>query len=96
MGINRFAARSDGNQAQVKRELEALDFQVDIVKFPYDLVVTGRMGVTGDIRSLRVELKVKGGKLSPAEKIYHAESKHQDTLLIAYCTEDILNWFRRI
>ncbi len=96
MSLNRYAARTDGNQAQIKRELEAMGFQVDIVKFPYDAVITGRVGGTGDVRSLRVEIKDKGGRLSTAEKKYHAESIHQETLLIAYSTEDILTWFQRI
>lgn len=96
MSLNRYAARPDKNQKSIVKELRAMDFQVDIVRKPYDLVVTGRVGGTGDVRSLRVEIKDKGGRLSPAEKKYHAESIHQETLLIAYSTEEILTWFNRI
>jgi len=95
MGFRR-AAKVDGNQKQITRELRALGFRVDIVsqlKRLYDLVVTGRMFGSDDIRTVRVELKIEGEGLTPAEKEYHEAERYPETLLIARSTEDILNWF---
>lgn len=98
MGFRR-AARVDGNQAQVVRELRALGFRVDIVsqlKKLYDLVVTGRMYVSGEVRTVRVELKVEGGTLTVDEIEYHRAEPYTETLIIARCTEDVLDWFGRV
>ena len=95
MGFRR-AAKVDTNQDQVRRELRALGFRLDTVsqvKKLYDLVVTGRIFGTDLVRTVRVELKMPGEDLSPKEKEYHAEEPYPETLLIAYCTEDVLNWF---
>lgn len=95
MGFRR-AAKVDGNQKQITRELRALGFRVDIVsqlKKLYDLVITGRMFGTNDIRTVRVELKIPGEKLSPDEADYHRAEPYPETLIIAESTEDVLNWF---
>lgn len=92
MSLNRYAARPDANQEQIVSQLRDLGYQVDIVRKPYDLVVTGR-DERGAIRSLRVEVKVKGGRLSKAEKKYHAENRWPETIIIAYSADDILRWF---
>lgn len=87
--------RVDGNQAQIVRELRALFFKVDIVsqlKKLYDLVVTGQ-DANGNIRTLRVEIKQPGEKLTADEKEYHEIEPYPETLIIAYSTDDILNWF---
>ncbi len=86
--------KPDGNQKQIVSDLQELGFQVDDVHgcrgLGYDIVVSWRGA------SLRVEIKNAGGTLTPAEKKYHAESKHQETLIIAYNTNDILRWFGRV
>ena len=93
----RRAAKVDGNQKQITRELRALGFRVDIVsqlKKLYDIVVTGKVFGDGyDVRTVRVELKMPGEDLTPAEKDYHSAEPYPETLIIAYCTEDVLNWF---
>jgi hypothetical protein len=101
-GKLRRAARVDSNQKQIVRELRAMGFQVDIVsqlKRLYDLVVTGRYdrGVrVGEIRTVRIEVKMPGEDLTIAEKEYHDRNAYPETLLIAYCTDDILQWFGRV
>ncbi len=91
MSINRYAARPDKNQEEIIAGLRKLGFTVDIVRRPYDLIVTGwKFGLE---TSLRVEVKAKGGRMTPAEKKYHDTVKHKDTLIIAYNIEDILSWF---
>jgi len=95
MGFRR-AAKVDGNQKQITRELRALGFRVDItsqLKKLYDLVVTGRVCGTSNIRTVRVELKMPGEKLTPDEAEYHRAEPYPETLLIAESTEDILEWF---
>lgn len=94
----RRAAKVDQNQAQIIRELRAQGFKVDItsqLKKLYDLVVTGRMYGTTDIRTVRVEVKSEGGTLTPDEAEYHRNDPFPETLIIAYSSEDILEWFRR-
>lgn len=97
MGFRR-AAKVDLNQPQVVKELRSLGYRVDIVsqvKKLYDLVVTGRMTGTNDIRTVRVELKSEGGTLTPDESDYHNTDPYPETLLIAFSTEDILEWFHK-
>jgi len=102
MGFRR-AAKVDGNQKQITRELRALGFRVDItsqLKKLYDLVVTGEIDMYGPrgksmVRTVRVELKMPGEKLSPDEAEYHRAEPYPQTLLIAESTEDILEWFGR-
>ena len=97
MGFRR-AARKDGNQTQIVNELRALGYRVDIVsqlKKLYDLVVTGRIFGTDEIRTLRVEVKQDGGKLTVDEREYHDAEPYPETLIIAYSTEDILEWFTK-
>jgi hypothetical protein len=92
----RRAAKVDLNQPQVVKELRSLGFRVDIVsqvKKLYDLVVTGRMYGTSNVRTVRVELKSEGGKLTPDEDEYHKTEPYPETLIIAYKTEDVLEWF---
>ena len=89
----------DGNQEQIVRELRALGFRVDIVsqlKKLYDLVVTGRRGGSKEVYTVRVEIKMPGEDLTPAEKEYWAAEQFPETLIIANDTEDILEWFGRI
>jgi len=97
MGFRR-AAKVDLNQPQVVKELRTLGYKVDIVsqvKKLYDLVVTGRITGTNDIRTVRVELKSEGGTLTPDESEYHKTDPYPETLLIAFSTEDILEWFHK-
>lgn len=99
----RRAAKKDGNQTQIVRELRALGFRVDIVhrlKKMYDLVVTGRTGAVSDwgvaVATVRVELKLPGERLSPDEQEYWDAEPFPETLIIATCTEDILRWYGRV
>lgn len=98
MGL-RYGSKVDANQNAIVRELRAMDFRVDLVhrlKKLYDLVVTGRVGVTGDIRTLRVEVKMEGENLTPDEQEYWDADPYPETLIVAYKTEDILTWYGRI
>ncbi len=98
MGFRR-AAKVDGNQKQIVRELRALGFRVDIVsqlKKLYDIVVTGKRYGTGEVVTVRVELKIEGGTLTVDELEYHRAEPYPETLLIAKSTEDVLDWFGRV
>ena len=95
MGFRR-AAKVDVNQPQIVRELRAQGFKVDItsqLKKLYDLVVTGKLYGTNDIRTVRVEVKSEGGTLTPDEAEYHRNDPYPETLIIAFSSEDILEWF---
>lgn len=95
MGFRR-AAKKDTNHKQIVRELRALGFRVDDVaqvKKLYDLVVTGKVFGSQEIRTVRVEVKSEGGTLSEDEQEYHKAEAYPETLIIAYSTEDILEWF---
>lgn len=106
----RNAAKKDGNQTQIVRELRAMGFRVDIVhrlKKLYDLVVTGRRTISiADIgvakidavrvQTLRVEVKMPGEKLTADEQEYWDAEPFPETLIIAYETEDVLKWFGRV
>lgn len=95
MGFRR-AAKVDLNQPKVVKELRSLGFRVDIVsqvKKLYDLVVTGKLYGSNEVRTVRVELKSEGGTLTTDEQEYHNSDPYPETLLIAFCTEDILEWF---
>lgn len=95
MGFRR-AAKVDSNQPQIVRELRALGFRVDNVsqvKKLYDLVITGKVFGSQEIRTIRVEVKSEGGTLTYDEQEYHRAEPYPETLLIAYSTEDILEWF---
>ena len=97
MGFRR-AAKIDINQPQIVRELRAQGFKVDIVsqlKKLYDLVVTGKLYGTNDIRTVRVEVKSEGGTLTPDEAEYHRNDPYPETLIIAYSSEDVLEWFHK-
>lgn len=95
----RLAAKKDGNQDVIVRELRAMGFRVDIVhrlKKLYDLVVTGKCGGSDDVRTLRVEVKMPGEDLSPDEREYWDADPFPETLIIARETEDVLKWYGRI
>ena len=97
MGFRR-AAKVDINQPQRVRELRAQGFKVDItsqLKKLYDLVVTGKLYGTNDIRTVRVEVKSEGGTLTPDEAEYHRNDPYPETLIIAYSSEDVLEWFHK-
>ena len=93
-------AKPDKNQAKIVEELRELGFQVDDVHsvrgLGYDIVVTGRIYGGDVIATLRVEVKSIGGRLTDAEKKYHSESLYRQTLIIAYCTDDVLDWYGRV
>ncbi len=96
--VFRRAAKVDANQPQIVRELRAQGYKVDItsqLKKLYDLVVTGRMFGTTDVRTVRVEVKSEGGTLTPDEAEYHRNDPYPETLIIAFSSEDILEWFHR-
>jgi len=88
--------KPDKNQSQIVEDLRKLDFQVDDVHgargLGYDIVVTG-IDYGKRVCTLRVEIKSEGGELTRAEKKYHEQSKHHETLIIAHETKDILDWF---
>lgn len=91
-----YSHKVDGNQDMIRRELRGLGFRVDTVsrlKKLYDLVVTGRMFGTNEVRTVRVEVKLPGAHLTADELEYHEAEPYPETLIIATKTEDILNWF---
>lgn len=95
MGFRR-AAKVDSNHQQIVRELRALGYRVDNVsqvKKLYDIVVTGRLFGSDEVRTVRVELKSPGGRMTPDEVDYHTAEPYPQTLLIAYSTEDVQAWF---
>ena len=91
--------KPDKNQAEIVAELRVLGFDVDIVcDLPgiYDLVVSGQRWEYPDDYfdvAVRVEVKSEGGKLNDTEEKYFENQKHKGSLIVAYCTEDILRWF---
>lgn len=90
-------ARVDGNQVQIVRELRALHFRVDIVsrlKKLYDIVVTG-VHADGEVKTVRVEIKIDGGTLTVDELEYHRSEQYPETLIIAHSTDEVLKWFGR-
>ena len=99
----RRAAKVDGNQAQIVKELRIMGFDVDHVhqlKKLYDLVVTGvprwnnQPGYGAALPvSLRVEVKMPGEKLTLDEEQYWKAQNHTGNLIIAERTEDVLSWF---
>ena len=95
MGFRR-AAKKDSNHKQIVNELRSLGFRVDDVaqvKKMYDLVVTGRVHGSQEIKTVRVEVKSDGGTLTTDEQEYHKNEPYPETLIIAFSTEDILEWF---
>lgn len=91
------AKRTDGNQAQIARELRAVglafyDTHEVGQGFP-DGVVVGYNQRTGTVDALLVEIKTARGKLTPAERIFHAEYPEDGPLLVARSADDILAWF---
>ena len=90
----RRAARVDTNQASIVEELRARGFLVAITHrlgggFP-DIVVAGRdWGGTPQV--LLVEIKSKGGRLTPAEKKFMEEWRV--FAIVAYSVADILRGF---
>lgn len=96
MRHNGYAHKVDGNQKIIREQLRALGFRVDNVsrlKKLYDLVITGRMFGSDDVRTVRVEVKMPGEKLTADEKEYHETEQYPETLLIAESTDDVLAWF---
>ena len=101
--------KPDANQAEIVADLIKLGYDVDIVcDLPgiFDLVVSGKRyfhlqygNITSDIYtdsitcSVRVEIKSEKGKLNETEEKYFENQKHKGSLIVAYCTEDILKWF---
>lgn len=95
MGFRR-AAKKDLNHKSIVSELRQLGFRVDDVaqvKKLYDLVVTGRVYGTSQVKTVRVEIKSKNGALTQDEKDYHESEPYPQTLIIAHSAEDILDWF---
>jgi hypothetical protein len=94
--------KPDLNQAQIVDELRSLGFDVDVIcDLPglYDLVVSGNKWVqaaqmTIPAVSVRVEVKSKNGTMSDAELVYYNRQKNKNSYILAYCTEDIVHWFR--
>jgi hypothetical protein len=90
------AAKVDGNQVQIVRELRELGFDVDIIsqlKRKYDLVVSGFHYEYRRTVGLRVEVKMPKMKLSADEVKYWDVQKNPYNLIIATQTKDVLDWF---
>ena len=93
--------KPDKNQAQIVEELRSLGFDVDVIcDLPglYDLVVSGNKWVqaaqmTIPAVSLRVEVKSPKGIPTDAELVYYNRQKNKNSYIIAYNTQDILDWF---
>ena len=98
----RTKSRKDVNQKAIVQELRERGYDVDIVERPYDIVVSGKFHyVQGDLDyyqmekdcSVRVEIKSEGGKLSKSQQEYFDKQKHKGSIITAYKTEDITEWF---
>lgn len=93
--------KPDGNQAEIVKELRDKGYTVDIIcNLPglYDLVVTGHYWLRGykiciPAVSVRVEVKMPGKKLNKNEQKYHDNDKHEENLIVAYCAQDVIDWF---
>jgi len=95
--IQPHGGRKDANQNQITTELTALGYRVDDVsqlKKLYDMVITGH-SING-VKTVRVEVKMPKKKLTPDEQAYHDADPFHETLIIAYCANDVLRWFGRI
>lgn len=95
----RRAAKVDRNQAEIVKHLRWSGFDVDLVhqlKGLYDIIVTGLPVWSHMPVALRVEIKMPGEKLTPAEQEYWNQVKHPGNLIVAESVEDILKWFGRI
>lgn len=91
----------DANQAQIVRDLRALGFTVHDVSplggDALDLFVGGEVVYLGRFEWLQVELKANGGRLTAGEAAYLEKHPHPIwPVLVAYSTEDVLEWFGRI
>jgi hypothetical protein len=90
-----YNSRVDKNQDKIRRQLRAFGYRVDTVsrlKKLYDLVVTG-VDISGVVRTVRVEVKQEGEKLSVDEQEYWYTEPYPETLIIAYTAQDVLRWF---
>jgi len=90
-------ARKDGNQDEIKNELRARGFDVDVVHMLpgfVDLIVSG-VATWSPYRAVavRVEVKMPGRGLTGLEPGYWEKQRHPDNLIIAETTEDVLRWF---
>lgn len=65
MSLNRYDARTDDNQPSIIKALEAIGCKVCIIRWPYDLLVSG--GRLGDF-NLLMEVKMPGKNLNQAQK----------------------------
>ncbi len=67
MSIHRVDARSDANQRQIIKALQAIGCKVCIIRQPLDLLVSG--GPLGDF-NLLMEVKMPGGYLNAAQRLF--------------------------
>ncbi len=94
-------SRKDLNQTAIVKELRELGYDVDVTERPYDIVVSGRKALriwhkgARTLASLRVEIKSEGGKLSESQQEYFDKQKHKGSIIVAYNTKDITDWFGR-
>lgn len=103
MAHDRKSTHKDSNHNAIKEELLAYGYEVDdVCSVPglFDMIVTGlplwaSRAVSVRVEIKRPELRAKGmDALTPAEAKYW-DRFHFDNLIMAYTTEDILDWFGR-
>ena len=95
--------KADKNQAEIVADLRRLGFDVDIIcDLPgkYDLVVCGRKCMHNEDylyihvpACVRVEVKSENGLMNDTEIKYYELQRHPHSYIVAYSTEDILEWF---
>ena len=93
--------KPDKNQAQIVDELRSLGFDVDVIcNLPglYDLVVSGNKFLPEFNRtipavSVRVEVKSPGGTMTDGEIEYYEAQNNKNSYILAFCTQDVLDWF---
>lgn len=93
----RRAAKVDGNHGFIRDSLRDLGFDVDDIHtvgygMP-DLIVTGQPHWAPCAVSLKVEIKMPGGRLTKMETEYVQALRHRSAYLIAYGFFDVLEWF---
>ena len=92
-----YARRKDNNQSAMESELRQLGFHVADTSrlgggFP-DMVVSGWSRRKGCVMALLVEVKMPEGKLTDDEWKFVEEFPQDGPYIIAYSTEDVLEWF---
>ena len=100
----KYNPKPDANQGEIAADLERLGFFTQDVSplahLGFDILVWGWHGVLNRPVLLAVEIKTPGGRMTKREREVQeaviAGFGPQAPYLVAWNTEDILDWFTRI